>query len=823
MIGQTISHYKILEKLGGGGMGVVYKAEDTKLKRLVALKFLPPDLTRDEEAKERFVHEARAASALDHPNICVIHEIDETEDGRIFICMAYYEGETLKKKVASGTLPVAEAIDIAIQIAQGLAKAHEYGITHRDIKPANVMITKDGIVKILDFGLAKLAGASKLTKTGATVGTVAYMSPEQTRGAEVDHRTDIWSLGVVLYEMITGQLPFKGEYEQAVMYSIVNEEPKSILTASGRTDVPLALEQMVNKALAKCADERYQQLSDLLVDLKSLSKELETAGKLQSRRVGIAARVLRKKWLKKAIIPAGVVLVAALGFLLFRPLLFEEALISEPKPIAVISFENHTGDEQYDYLQKAIPNLLITSLEQSKYLRVATWERMHDLLKQIGKENVERIDKELGFELCRLDGINTVVIGSYTRAGEVFVTDVKVLEVTTKALMKSAKSQGKGVASILDRQIDELSREIARGVGLSKRQIEAAQIPIAEVTTTSMEAYNYFMRGREEWEKLYFDDAKKFLKKAVEIDSTFAMAYLYLTLAYVGLDRTKVKETLEKAKAFAEHATDKEKLYINYFYEKAIEYFKRYAAVSPGDANPFDSMADIYLVMGKLDEALAKYKEAVEVKPEFIHSYMKIAYIHALRENYAEVMKPLDQFIAMAPSPLLEGQGHVQKAFFHHYWLGQLEPCLQEIHTAKNLFDRVGAAADKALLNWVSAWIYYDRGEFEVSRRHFENGFKISMEHPSHTEYGSSYDRAAYSFGLGFVDLQQGKIDSARSRLADMKALLPEIDAAVRQHITCIIHKLHHKGTKSTKNIEFKAFSQTKLSFRIRLIEAQLN
>jgi TolB-like protein len=395
--------------------------------------------------------------------------------------------------------------------------------------------------------------------------------------------------------MITGQLPFKGEYEQVVMYSIVNEEPEPILTASERTDVPMALDQMVNKALAKRADERYQQVDDLLVDLKSLSKELETAGKLQSRRIGIAARVLRKKWLKKAVIPAGVVLVVALGFLLFRPLLFEEALISEPKPIAVISFENQTGDEQYDYLQKAIPNLLITSLEQSKYLRVATWERMHDLLKQIGKENVEKIDKELGFELCRMDGINIVVIGSYTRAGEVFVTDVKVLEVTTKALMKSAKSQGKGVASILDRQIDELSREIARGVGLSKRQIEAAQMPIAEVTTTSMEAYNYFMRGREEWEKLYFDDARKFLEKAIEIDSTFAMAYLYLTLAYVGLDRTKVKETLEKAKAFAEHATDKEKLYINYFYALYIEHRQESLAMLERMAKQYPQEKRVYL------------------------------------------------------------------------------------------------------------------------------------------------------------------------------------------------------------------------------------
>jgi serine/threonine protein kinase len=199
MIGQTISHYKIIEKLGGGGMGVVYKAEDTKLKRMVALKFLPPDLTRDDEAKERFVHEAQAASALDHPNICTIHEIDETDDGQIFICMAYYEGETLKKKIERGPLPFDQTLDLAMQIAQGLARAHEAGITHRDIKPANIMITTRGEVKIVDFGLAKLVGQTRLTKTGTTMGTVAYMSPKQAQGIDADHRSDIWSLGVVLY------------------------------------------------------------------------------------------------------------------------------------------------------------------------------------------------------------------------------------------------------------------------------------------------------------------------------------------------------------------------------------------------------------------------------------------------------------------------------------------------------------------------------------------------------------------------------------------------------------------------------------------------
>jgi len=228
MVGKTISHYKILEKLGGGGMGVVYKAEDTKLKRTVALKFLPQDLSRDDESKERFIHEAQAASALEHNNICNIHEIDEMDDGQMFIAMACYDGETLKKKIGGGPLKLEDAIDISLQISEGLSKAHEKEIVHRDLKPANVMLTKDGVVKILDFGLAKLRGQTKLTKVGTTLGTAPYMSPEQARGEEVDNRTDVFSLGVLLYEMLTGQLPFKGDYHEAIIYSILNEDQEPI-------------------------------------------------------------------------------------------------------------------------------------------------------------------------------------------------------------------------------------------------------------------------------------------------------------------------------------------------------------------------------------------------------------------------------------------------------------------------------------------------------------------------------------------------------------------------------------------------------------------
>ncbi|MCH7756284.1 serine/threonine protein kinase, partial [candidate division KSB1 bacterium] len=251
LVGKTISHYRITEQVGQGGMGVVYKARDVKLNRTVALKFLPADLTRDAEAVQRFMNEAHAASSLDHPNICTIHEIDETEDGKMFIVMTFYEGETLKDKIEGSPLSVEEAVDISIQIASGLAKAHSQKIVHRDIKPANIILTNDGTAKILDFGLAKMADI-KLTKAGTTLGTLAYMSPEQLHGDEVDERTDVWSLAVVLYEMLSGRLPFKGENEQAIFFNIINEEPKPIDIV--RADVPKEIESVLDQAMEKAVD-----------------------------------------------------------------------------------------------------------------------------------------------------------------------------------------------------------------------------------------------------------------------------------------------------------------------------------------------------------------------------------------------------------------------------------------------------------------------------------------------------------------------------------------------------------------------------------------
>ena len=282
MIGKTISHYKILEKLGEGGMGVVYKAEDTKLERKVALKFLPSHTTTDKEAVKRFEREAKAAAALNHPNIITIHEISEFE-GQTFITIEYVEGKSLREKVSDSPLSIDETINITVQICEGLSKAHQAGIVHRDIKPENILIDEDGRVKIVDFGLAKLKGVGKLTKEKSTLGTIHYMSPEQTRGEEVDNRADIWSVGVVLYEMITGQCPFKGEYEQAVIYSILNEDPEPVTGL--RMDISVELERILKRALAKRPSERYQHIDDLLVDLSRERGNLE-AGEISKSLYG---------------------------------------------------------------------------------------------------------------------------------------------------------------------------------------------------------------------------------------------------------------------------------------------------------------------------------------------------------------------------------------------------------------------------------------------------------------------------------------------------------------------------------------------------------
>ncbi len=648
---KTISHYRILEKLGEGGMGVVYKAEDTRLDRSVALKFLPENLSRDEEGKERFIHEAKAASALDHPNICTIHEIDQTDDGQLFVVMACYEGETLKEKVEKRPLKIDDALDIAVQISQGLLKAHDKGIIHRDIKPSNIFVTKDGIVKIIDFGLAKLTGKTILTKDGSTLGTVNFMSPEQVKGLEVDRRTDIWALGVVMYEMLTGQMPFKGDYDQSIFYSILNEFPEPV--TSLRTGVPVEFERIINKALAKNPDERYQHIDELIVDLKHVQQIRESYSFS-----GQTYAPARKTEIKKFIIPAALLVILIIIFLLLRPFILEDTVVAKPKPIAIIAFTNQTGNASYDYLREAIPNLLITSLEQSKYLRVMTWERMNDVLKQMGKGKVGEINKDIGFELCRHEGINSIVIGSFVKAGNIFVTDVKVLDVNTKELLKSASVKGNGVQSILSSQIDQLSKEIARGVGLSKTNLESAPVQIAEVTTKSMDAYNFFLRGREEYEKIYYKEALRFLNSAVAIDTTFALAYFYIAKTCSSLlDDSLMVKAIEKAKVLSSRAPEKERLAIESLYAGLVErnsgkrltLLEELVKLYPREKRFHNDLGVVYQSMNKVNEAQLEFEKAIELDPNFAAPTNGLAYIYAAQGLFDKAIETQKRYAALSP------------------------------------------------------------------------------------------------------------------------------------------------------------------------------
>jgi serine/threonine protein kinase/tetratricopeptide (TPR) repeat protein len=648
LAGETISHYRLIESIGQGGMGVVYKAEDTRLKRTVALKFLPPEFSRDPDAKARFIHEAQATSALQHNNICTVHDIDESDDGQLFIVMDLYDGETLKEKIGRGSLSVDEALDLATQVALGLAKAHAHGIIHRDIKPANILVTSDGVAKIVDFGLAKLTGRSMLTREGSTLGTVAYMSPEQTQGQSVDQRTDIWSLGVVLYEMIVGVLPFKGDYDNVVFYEIANKDPEPVTAL--RPEVPTEVQRIINKALAKSADERYQQVDEMLADLRRLRKEPESGRSVTHS----LARLPRRPRGKFAIASVALLIILVVVFLLIRPLVFEEVLISEPKPIAVIAFTNQTGDSSYNYLREAIPNLLITSLEQSKYLRVMTWERMNDVMKQMGKGSVGVIDKDLGFQLCQREGIHAIVTGSFVKAGDMFATDVKVLDVDSKEILKTASARGDGVQSILASQIDELSKEIARGVGLSQRRIESTPTQIAEVTTSSMDAYNLYLRGRDEIDKLYYPEARRFLEQAVALDSNFAMAYLSLGHVYSGLiEFPKMTQAFEKAKALASRAPEKERLMIQYFTagnpEKEFDLLQEMVTKYPQEKRFHGMLGGEYGLRGRIRDAEAEYEKAIQLDPTYADPVNNLAYLYAGEGLYDQAIQTLQRYASLSP------------------------------------------------------------------------------------------------------------------------------------------------------------------------------
>jgi serine/threonine protein kinase/tetratricopeptide (TPR) repeat protein len=701
---KQISHYKIIEKLGEGGMGVVYKAQDTKLNRQVALKFLPLHLQAGGSARERFMQEARAASALDHPNVCTIHEISESNDGSLFISMAYYEGCSLQDRLKRGPVGFQEALDISIQIASGLECAHESGIVHRDIKPGNIMITNRGQVKIVDFGLAKLAGQSQLTQSGSTVGTAAYMSPEQISNGDVDHRSDIFSLGILMYEMFTGLHPFKSDYLHAIMYSLINEDPKAVRQID--ESLPEELEWIINRAIEKDPGKRYQNIKDLVLHLEALKSGslklhhdqvqklvsgepqatdtgsgsgntlLSSAAGADAAHPGTAIpresadtavsgpAVSRKPYLSVKSVLAGssaVLLVAVLILLLTGEnrrtvsQIFSPATMPEVKQIAVLPFMNIGSDPDNQAFLDGLVETLTSKLSQleqfqGSYLVVPASET-----RASGVNSASAARESFG--------VNLAVTGSVQRLDRGVRVTINLIDAISLRQLGSKIIDDTFIEkSVLQ---DEAVFSLAGMLNI-ELQPEARQVLTAG-GTSDPGAYEFYLQGRGHLQRFDRIDeittAIGFFRRSLEKDPEFALASAALGVAHLYLfRRTEDVSWIEPAVEYTERALELDNrlspvhttlgliLIEKGEYERAHESLQRALELDPVNFEAYRGRARAFMAQQRTNEAESTYRRAIEMKPDYWAGYAELGVFMSRYGRFEEAADQFRNVIALTPS-----------------------------------------------------------------------------------------------------------------------------------------------------------------------------
>ncbi len=700
MIGTTISHYKILEKLGEGGMGVVYKAEDTKLKRTVALKFLPQHLTSTEAEQARFQQEAQAAATLNHPNICTIHAIEEYENQQ-FIDMEFVDGVTLRQKLPVKNLN--DAVSYAVQIGEALQEAHGKGIVHRDIKAENIMVNSKNQIKVMDFGLAKLKGSLKLTRTSSTVGTIAYMAPEQIQGGEVDARSDIFSFGIVLYEMLTGRTPFRGEHEAAIMYSILNEEPESVI--KHRPDISPEFDRIMRRVLEKDPEDRYQSTADIVSELRHEQKKTGRIVRPSATDVspvppsttGQRSVIVPGSWWKNRGIrygAAALLVIASVSVYLFTGR--QHAIDS----LAVLPFENVGGGQDLDYLSDGITESIINNLTKIQGLRVVP---RSSVFRFKGKE----IDlQEVGSKL----NVSAILTGKIVHRGTSLDVQVDLIDVTKESQLwgNRYESDLNSVLSLQDIITKEVSSKL--GIGLSSETREQ----LTKRSTDNTQAYQLYLQGRYYWNKrtaIALDRAINYFNQAIALDSTYALAYAGLADCYIvqsqysgiptritiPLTEAAARRALELDNSLAEAHTTLAFSYFGLFrYDDAEREFKQSLALNPryattyhwygimlgrrGDykaylsaiehaqeIDPFSPVITLnvgaaHLLLGQDEEALRYFKKCADLDPSFASGYAWAGMAYEKMKNYQEALPQFQKAVE------LSGRSSESLSYLGHFY-----------------------------------------------------------------------------------------------------------------------------------------------------------